>query len=78
MMLRPRLELKREELATSGFVEEALEGRVLVLEREGSSEESLLVRMEDFADLIDLCFEEERESGGSCTVYCNMKIWAME
>lgn len=41
-MLMPRLELKREELATSGFVEEALEGRVLVLEREGSSEESLL------------------------------------
>ena len=33
--------------------------------------------MVDFADLIDLCFEEERESGGSCTVYCNMKIWTL-
>lgn len=70
--------MKWEELATRGFVEEALEGRVLVLEREGSSEESLLGWSDFEADLFDLCFEEERESGGSCTVYCNMKVLAGE
>lgn len=48
---------------------------MLVLEREGSSEESLL-GWEDFEADLDLCFEEERESGGSCTVYCNMKLKA--